>query len=392
MQIKKEILDSSLVIVDDSFTSLKSIEKTLKEAGFTRIQTFQQESHALVALMTNPPDIVLLDMILENTTAVDVLKTLKTNIKTRNLPVIVLSHSSDQELILRCLELGADDFISKESNPLEMLIRINNILAKNYYMKNLAEKNRRLEEDIRFAAHVQEKFQKMANLNMKSHHVEVIWHPYNIASGDFYFATSFPQNKTFFFLLDVSGHGVGAALVGFHLNFLTQQWIATRPLANEQNLLDYVRWINAEMEQEYGNMGIFLSGIFGLCDEENDQLHLISAGSPPPIVQTDRFHTLELKNSVAIGVVSPVSFSINTVNTRTWKRMLFFTDGIYEIQTSSKQMLSISGFLKILDGLEKDGVFSLANLYNRIAKEYSYHFEDDVTIFMLEKNRDPMER
>ncbi|URA10964.1 response regulator [Thermospira aquatica] len=152
MQIKNEILDSSVVIVDDSITSLKNIERTLRSAGFTNIQTFQQESRALVTLMTHPPDIVLLDMILQNTTAVDVLKTLKTNIKTRNLPVIVLSHFQDQKLILQCLELGADDFISKESNPLEMLIRINNILTKNYYMKNLSEKNRRLEEDIRFAA------------------------------------------------------------------------------------------------------------------------------------------------------------------------------------------------------------------------------------------------
>ncbi|WP_408648341.1 PP2C family protein-serine/threonine phosphatase [Thermospira aquatica] len=180
---------------------------------------------------------------------------------------------------------------------------------------------------------------------------------------------------------------MGAALVGFHLNFLTQQWIATRPLAEQNHLLEYVKWINAEMEQEYGQMGIFLSGIFGLCDEEKEQLHLISTGSPPPVVQTDSFHTIEIKNSLALGVISPANFSVNTLTTKTWKRIIFFTDGIYEIQTPSKEMLSIPGFLKILDKLEKDGLFSLVNLYNRIAKEYSYRFEDDVTIFMLEKKQ-----
>ncbi|MFN4215945.1 MAG: SpoIIE family protein phosphatase [Brevinematales bacterium] len=385
MHIKQEILDASIFLVDDSPTSLHFFEKILKEAGFSHITSFQQESQALVAMLTKPPDLVLLDMILHQTTAVDILKTLKNNIKTKNLPVIVLSYSSDENLILECLQQGAEDFIPKESNPLEVLVRINNILTRNYYMKSLFEKNRRLEEDIRFAAHVQEKFQKMTNLHMKHHYVEVIWHPYNIASGDFYFATSFPNEKTFFFLLDVSGHGVGAALVGFHLNFLTQQWIAMQPLASAEHLQRYVEWINGEMEKEYGIMGIFLSGIFGLCDEQSQTLHLISAGSPPPIIQTETFSLLELKNSVAIGVVSPAVFHLNSFSTTSWKRLLFFTDGIYEIQSPSKEMLSISGLLQILTSLEKDQKFSLANLYNRIAKEYAYHFEDDVTIFMLEK-------
>jgi len=385
MQIRPEILNASLCIIDDSLTSLRFFENILREAGFSSVTTFQNESQALVTLLTHPPDLVLLDMILSQTTAPEVLTTLKANIKTRDLPVIVLSHSSDRDLILKCLQLGAEDFIPKDSDPLEVLVRIQNILTRNYYIKSVFEKKRQLEEDIRFAAHVQEKFQKFSHLRMKHHHVEIIWHPYNIASGDLYFATSFPGEKTFFFIMDVSGHGVGAALVGFHLQFLTQQWIASYPLTTAENLKQYVEWINREMEKEYGSMGIFLSGILGLCDEETDTIHLISAGSPPPIIQTERFSPLALKNSIALGVISPTTFHLNSFSTASWKRLFFFTDGIYEIQSPSKEMLSIPGFIEILTSLERDGKFSLVNLYNRIAREYNYHFEDDVTILMLEK-------
>jgi|GEM_PF-1837984 sigma-B regulation protein RsbU (phosphoserine phosphatase) len=385
MRVKKEILDASLVLIDDSPTSLKLFTSILQGAGFHRILTFEDESQALVYLLTHSPDLVLLDMILHKTTAVEILKTLKNNINTRHLPVIVLSHSSDNALIIQCLELGAEDFIPKESNPIEILVRVNNILSQHYYIKSLFEKNRRLEEDIRFVAHVQEKFQQFNNVRLSKHNIDVIWKPYNIASGDFYFARSFTDDRTFFFLLDVSGHGVGASLVGFYLHFLTQQWIISHPLSTAQNLKEYVDWINNNIEKEYGSMGIFLSGIFGLLDEKNNQIHLISTGSPPVIIQTNDFEILRLKNFVALGVVPFASFSVETFSTTQWKRMLFFTDGVYEIQTPEKEMLNVEGFIAILSSLEKDKKFSLSNLYNRIAKEYNYHFEDDVSILMVEK-------
>ena len=124
------IYDMKMVyLLEDDLDLSKIIEEFLLAANF-HIKTFSDYRLFFDALRASKPDIILLDLMLPMIEGTEVLKYIKTNLMLHNIPIIVVSGLSSEKEKVLCLDLGADDYISKPFGFNELVSRINAVLRR----------------------------------------------------------------------------------------------------------------------------------------------------------------------------------------------------------------------------------------------------------------------
>ena len=115
--------------LEDDVILSEVIGEFLQNAGF-HIKTFSDYRLFFDAIRTAKPDIILLDLMLPMVSGEEVLKYLKSNVIMHNIPIIVVSGLIDEAEKVRCLDLGADDYVSKPFSLKELVSRINAVLRR----------------------------------------------------------------------------------------------------------------------------------------------------------------------------------------------------------------------------------------------------------------------
>lgn len=118
-----------ILIVDDDLTLLEMYVERIKAEGAIVLEAKDGEE-ALTISRQNKPSIILLDIMMPKVNGFDVLKELKSDPETSEIPVIVLTALSDDQKKQQALALGATDFIVKsESLPIDVIEKIRRILS-----------------------------------------------------------------------------------------------------------------------------------------------------------------------------------------------------------------------------------------------------------------------
>jgi len=112
-----------IFIVDDDPINRALLTKNLEHDGH-RATAVENGFAALAALETDPPDVVLLDIVMPGLDGIEVLERMKADENLRHVPVIMISGVDDAESIVRCIESGADDFLPKPFDPVILRARI----------------------------------------------------------------------------------------------------------------------------------------------------------------------------------------------------------------------------------------------------------------------------
>jgi len=118
-----------LLVEDDPFLSEIYVIK-FQEAGF-EISLATDGSDGLEKIKHEQPDLVLLDIVMPNVDGLELLRTIKDDEATRNIPIVILSNLGEQEDIDRGLALGAELYIVKAHyTPTEVVAKVKSILEK----------------------------------------------------------------------------------------------------------------------------------------------------------------------------------------------------------------------------------------------------------------------
>ncbi len=140
-----------VLIVDDNEVNRDLLAKRLQRQGY-EVTVASNGFEALEILGSMSLDLVLLDIMMPQMNGYQVLETLKADPALRHIPVVMISAVNDIDSVVRCIELGAEDYLSKPFNPVLLKARINACLEKKRlrdqeqaYLKKLAEEQEKSE-------------------------------------------------------------------------------------------------------------------------------------------------------------------------------------------------------------------------------------------------------
>lgn len=143
--------ESSVLVVDDNEVNRDLLARRLQRQGHA-VTVAEDGLQALELMRSAPFDLVLLDIMMPQLNGYQVLESLKADEKLRHIPVIMISAVDDIDSIVRCIELGAEDYLSKPFNPVLLKARISACLEKKRlrdqeqaYSQELAEEKEKSE-------------------------------------------------------------------------------------------------------------------------------------------------------------------------------------------------------------------------------------------------------
>ena len=136
-----------ILAVDDTPQNLRLLEAVLVPRGY-RLTTAGSGAEALEKLAAEPPDIVLLDIVMPGMDGYAVCRAIRENPATAMLPVVMITASGEQEKI-KAIEAGADDFVPKPFNQAELVARVKSLVRIKQYQDELAEWNQTLEARVK---------------------------------------------------------------------------------------------------------------------------------------------------------------------------------------------------------------------------------------------------
>jgi adenylate cyclase len=120
----------ALLIVDDNEDNRYTLQMLLETDGHERIASASGGAEAMSLIEKQKFSLVLLDMMMPDLNGDEVLRMIKSNPDTRDIPVIMISADTDTENVSKCIELGADDYLPKPFNPTILRARIGSALRR----------------------------------------------------------------------------------------------------------------------------------------------------------------------------------------------------------------------------------------------------------------------
>ncbi len=123
-------------IIEDDISVKKLLEITFKEYDFDSI-TSENKKNAMMMFLSYSPDLLIVDLGLPDGDGKDLIKQIR---EISKIPIIVLSARHDEKEIIKALDFGADDYITKPFSVNELLARIRVNLRRNNTEENLSEK------------------------------------------------------------------------------------------------------------------------------------------------------------------------------------------------------------------------------------------------------------
>lgn len=147
MVTESDILNSSILIVDDQEANVTLLKQLLGEAGYRSVVSTMDPREVCALHRANRYDLILLDLQMPGVDGFEVIEGLKANDADSYLPVLVITAQPGHKL--RALQAGARDFVSKPFDLVEVKTRIRNMLEVRLLYKQLDNYNRVLEDTVK---------------------------------------------------------------------------------------------------------------------------------------------------------------------------------------------------------------------------------------------------
>jgi len=393
-----------ILAVDDNIINLKLLARTLELSGFEVLLAEHGEEACKIAL-DNKPDLVLLDVVMPEMDGYDVCRWLKSNKTTRDIPIVFLTAKADAIDKVKGLELGAVDYITKPFDRVEVVARANNHIRlrklreqlelKNLELKKanvqLSEHNARVQKDIKAAGIVQ---RQLLPKDIKTiGPLQIGWKfvPSSDIAGDIFNIVPIDDSNVALYIIDVSGHGVQAAMLSVLVHNYIRMGINSESKDNNGNTVlsllnpvEVAAALNSNFQMEVYDA--YFTGIYGVLNTKTLLFRYVNAGHPLPlIIHGD--DTIEFLNDadIPIGIMPGVPFHELTYNLKVEDNLILYTDGLYEIHGNHGQEIDRNIMADLIKNSEGDLFKKFDHTVNEILNLGGRsEFEDDVSLFGIE--------
>ncbi len=338
--------EKALLIVDDNEDNRYTLTRRLQREGYENLTTAADGQQALELLGARPFDLVLLDVMMPGLNGYEVLERMRGDTRLRHIPVIMISALDEIDSVIRCIELGAEDYLAKPFNPTLLRARVGASLEKKRLRDEIVAVLDQIEGELRSARDVQLGMVPTDfPLPTAAGPVEVFatLEPARQIGGDLYDFFWGEDGRFYFVIADVSDKGAPAALFMARTKTMIRL-VATLTRTPAGVPLDpgrIIKKVNEELCLD-NRHGMFVTVFFGILDPATALVSFCNAGHNPPYILggANGVAALDGPRSKPLGIRPTFAYETGTRKLDPGDCVFLFTDGITEAMDAAGEWFS----------------------------------------------------
>lgn len=373
-----------ILVVDDVEVNRDLLTRRVRRLGHHVDEAIDgEQALAMVADAAPRYDVILLDVMMPGLNGYEVLERIKTDADLAATRVIMVSAVDEIDSVVRCIELGADDYLSKPFNPVLLEARLTSSLARKQLDDAQRAHAEALERELEIGREIQAGFLPQAAPDVDNWAVATWFTPARQVAGDFYDVFRLPDGRLTVLVGDVCDKGVGAALYMALFRSLIRSR-AIEPAGNDHAapVSAALRHANDYIATVHGDANMFATVAAATIDLTSGAVEMHNAGHDAPVLRR-RDGTLEVLSATgpALGLVAGSVPAIISVTLHPGEVIVMTTDGVSEAVNADGQFLddaAVHHVIAAAPGLPASQVDALVAAVETHRGDVPLH--DDVTI------------
>ena len=390
----------NILIAEDDPVSMGFLKKILEKWDYS-VLTAEDGLKALDVFKNNHIDMVITDWMMPKMDGIEFCQKIRELNTSRYIYTIIVTAKKQVRDKVEGFEAGADDFLTKPFDREELKSRIEagkRILELENNLRNnnrlLEEANRRIMEDLKYAARIQRSL--LPNNPPNINGVDLCWEflPCDQLGGDMLNVLRLDENRYGLYVLDVSGHGVPAALFSVALSHLLSETrdilkirIPDPPYYRITSPKEVLESLNRQFPMDL-NTGQYFTILYGIIDLSKRTFQWSNGGHPHPImIDNDEVTLISGISGPPIGFFRDVEYHEGLLTLNKGQRIFICSDGILEAMNHFDQQFTTD---RLTDLLENKRNLSTKDLLPDLISEVKEWtkvkggLDDDVTLLGLE--------
>jgi len=378
---------ANILVVDDNKDNSDLLCRILSRQGFN-VKSASNGSEALQYIQNEEFDCILLDIMMPVMDGIQTLEHLKSNEKFRHIPIIVISAIDDIENVVKCIELGAEDYLFKPVNKVILNARVSASLEKKQLRDKEIAYAMHVKRELELGRQIQRDFLPENLPQPQGWEINIFFEPAFEVAGDFYDAFMIGQDKLCILIADVCGKGVGAALFMSLVRSLIRAYC--EQLENSYSKIhDAIFQTNKYLTKHhrFKKNYLFTTAFFGVLDIKKGLLEYITAGHYPPIIfsKSRKITFLDLCGP-ALGIVENPDYKIKKASLEKGDLLFAYTDGVIEAKNYKEELFSEKRLLECFT----QNIIGSSELLKKIeqnVKQFTNNIQqsDDITMMAIKR-------
>jgi sigma-B regulation protein RsbU (phosphoserine phosphatase) len=338
--------ERSLLVVDDNEDNRYTLTRRLMREGYTNLTTANDGQQALDLLSAGSFDLVLLDVMMPGLNGYDVLERMHADPRLRHIPVIMISALDEVDSVIRCIDLGAEDYLSKPFNPTLLRARVAATLERKRLRDEVVDALNQIEAELQTARDIQLSMvpnEFVAPTAARPIEVFATLEPARRIGGDLYDFFWGEDGRSYFLVADVSDKGAPAAL------FMARTKASIRLVATLYRMPDGAKMephlimakVNEGLSLE-NQQGMFVTVFLGIIDHATTTLSYCNAGHNLPYIisAANGVSVLDGARSKPLGIRPTFTYETATLKLSQGDTIFVFTDGLTEALNVTDELFS----------------------------------------------------
>jgi len=371
----------AILIVDDEVRITEILDLYLRKQGYTT-RTATNGLDALEKMADFIPDLIISDLMMPGMDGIELCKEVKTRKEFNNPYFMMLTAKATVDSKIEGLKIGADDYITKPFNVKELVARVNSAMRIKALQNEILEKNMELERykaamenELQLAARFQESLIPTDGPLNERITLKTVFQPTIHIGGDIFDVRTTPEGDVVFFVADVTGHGIVAALISamIKLSFIQAVTTTADPSVIAGKINSDI--VTTTSEEHFASM------FLGRFRSDAQALTVVRAGHPPALLRKANGRVLALNPpGFLLGIDADATFPSQEIPVAAGDRLLLYTDGISEAENPERGLF---GEERIRTFMERSDA-EPRGLLHQVQAWTGGHYDDDVTLIQLE--------
>nr|WP_232373927.1 fused response regulator/phosphatase [Leptospira chreensis] len=366
------------MVVDDNETNIEIITHILLNQGYEVAVAYDGE-YALELAEVLDFDLILLDILLPGLSGLEVAKRLLAMERSKNTPILFLSALNETTDIVKGLETGAVDYITKPFQETEILARIRTHIKIKTLEKERIDLLQAIQKDLELAKSNQENLVTFQFPPSPLYQIYTSYKPMDLVGGDLITYDLLPSGDLDILFGDVTGHGIAAAMVSL-MAIITFKTMDKSFLAPSESLY----WIHNTLTPLISTH--FISAIYLRYKAEENLLSYSMAGHHSMfLIRDQKIIKLGTKGFCLMMFPDQLNADNEDIFLNSGDRLFLFSDGMFEVPNDKEEYLGDHKFTELIESrLHLPSKEFLESVQDEVLKYSGGKVADDMTMLLLE--------